>query len=347
MNRPSPRVSQFKDISYHKLEVADNTVNMKDVRSPAQKENSYYMDNYEATVTVHKSPPQTRKQYFDFLEIDDETLDVPERTFPASRLSKRKNLRVTFSDHIEVDFIDECVDDRYLSEDEVDGYEGVAEEIMYQIPLDINRGIKQIASSAEFKRVSENISPTSIKSGSSSSDSNTTTSVKQALTKPKIVKPTKCQHQIEAAQLTQQPLLHKRRDTAIKVSSSLNDSEKKPKQLVTAGQDKQKKPENQFQKLPKPLLPDISPKVKSQPSYKQFITNAKRAADISRRYERPWVSGATATQSTFSVWRKRSETVRRTASLPKNFKLPDDLARKSRSEKVLLTGGNRVQIKNT
>lgn len=336
MNKPSPRKSYFGDTPYHTLGVADTANTMKSPRSPRQKENSYYMENYEATITVHKSPPQTRKQYFDYIEIDDETTDIPERSFPSSRLSKRKNLRVTFSDHIEVDFIDDSTDDRYISEDEVDGYDGGVEEVMYEIPIDRNRGIKQISSSAEFKRVSENISPTSIKSGSSSNDS-ATSGGKPTFTKANVVKPTKCQHQIEAAQLTQQPLLHKRRESVTRLSTP-SDSEKK--QFTTS----QKKQELHG-KTSKMLLPDITAKVKNQPSYKQFMTNAKRAADISRRYERPWVSGATGAQSTFSVWKKRSETVRRTASLPKNFKLPDDLSR--RPQKVFMSGSDRIHIKNS
>ena len=343
MSRPSPRVSHFGDIPYHKLEVADKSETMKDTKtpvSPRQKENSYYMENYDATITVHKSPPQNRKHYFDYIEIDDETKDIPERSFHSSyKLAKRKNLRVTFSDHIEVDFIADVGEGTFLSEDEVDGGEGVGEKL-FEIPLDKGKALKQISSSAEFKRVSENISPTgSNKSGVNNSN---ISSVRQPFSKA-VPKPTKCQHQIQAAQNTKQPLLQKRRDTGITVTS-LSDLEKKTKHFVEQIHDRNKKAEVQA-RVAKALFPDISSKIKAQPSYKQFIANAKRAVEITRRYERPWVSGNNSTQSTFSVCKKRSESVKRTASLPRNFKLPDDLAKRPSSEKVLLNG--RLRIKNS
>lgn len=337
MSFNSPRLSQFGDLPYHRLDVPDPGANkMRDSLGPREKESSYYMDNYEATITVHSSPPQQRKQYFDYIEIDDETSDIPERSFSSARLSKRKNLRVTFSDHIDVDFIDGTGD---ASDEDFDDCDGVVEESMFEVPFDRTKGLKQISSSAEFKRVSENISASP--TGNKSSNSSNTNSVKPVRRTSPVKQ--KCPHQVQASQQANQPLLQKRREPS---KVSLSELEKKTKQFIEQMHDKNKKAETQA-RVAKALFPDITNKVKAQPSYKQFIANAKRAVEITRRYERPWVSGNAATQPTFSVWKKRSETVRRTASLPKNFKLPDDLTRRPGSESAALTSGNRIRIRNS
>lgn len=301
--------------------------------SGVTKESTYYMDNYEATVTVHKSPPQQRKQYFDYLEIDDETREDSERVYPNFRLSKRKNLRVTFSDHIEVDVIENYES----SGDEDEETNSVVDETLYEIPTDRNKTLRQISSSAEFKAVTENISPrpTKVRTVGDTKVSST-----EAVTK------TKYQTQTPAQNVhCSQPLLQKRRTTS---RLSLTDLEKKTKEYISQLQEKTKRAETQA-RVAKAIFPDISAKIRSQPNYKQFIANARRAVEITRKYERPWVSG-TSRQQDFNTWKSRSDTVRRTTSLPKNFKLPENLTSERQrplSENVLVAGGERQRIRNS
>ncbi|XP_060597003.1 uncharacterized protein LOC132750930 [Ruditapes philippinarum] len=289
------------------------------------------MDNYEATITVHKSPPQQRKQYFDYIEIDDETQDTTERIYPAYKLSKRKNLRVTFSDHIDVDVIED-----YESYDEEEDKNSVLEEAVYEIPLDRTKGLRQISSSAEFRSVTENISPRQTKT-QPVGDAKTTTKTPVTKTKP----------QSPQIAPSSQPLLQKRR-TNNTSRMSLADLEKKTKEYMVQLHEKTKRAEAQA-RVARAIFPDISAKVRSQPNYKQFIANARRAVEITRKYERPWVSGASSQNQT--VWRPKTESMRRTASLPKNFRLPDNLTsdRHSRpsSNDILLAGGDRQRLHNS
>lgn len=306
-------------------------------KEPVRKESTYYMDNYEATVTVHKSPPQTRKQYFDYIEIDDETQDSSDRVYPAFKLSKRKNLRVTFSDHIDVDVIED-----YESYDEEEDKNSVLEETVYEIPLDRTKGLRQLTSSAEFKSVTENISPRHSKT-QSVGDAKTTTKTSVAKSKS------------PSTQVAQgsQPLLQKRRTNNNNNSTttsrlSLTDLEKKTKEYMAQLHEKTKRAEAHA-RVARAIFPDISAKVRSQPNYKQFIANARRAVEITRKYERPWANGASSQNQT--PWRPRTETMRRTSSLPKNFRLPENLTsdKHSRpsSNNVLLAGGDRQRIHNS
>ncbi|XP_045194177.2 uncharacterized protein LOC123549812 [Mercenaria mercenaria] len=291
------------------------------------------MDNYEATITVHKSPPQQRKQYFDYIEIDDETKDDSDRVYPAFKLSKRKNLRVTFSDHIEVDVIED-----YESFDEKEDQNSVLEETVYEIPVDRTKGLRQISSSAEFKSVTENISPRHTRA-QSVGDAKLTTKTTVTKTKSQLQQPS------ENSQFSQ-PLLQKRRSTT---KCSLADLEKKTKEYIAQLQEKTKRAEAHA-RVARAIFPDISSKVKSQPHYKQFIANARRAVEITRRYERPWVNGTSGQQQNLNTWRYKSETVRRTSSLPKNFRLPENLTTERHSRPGsdnVLSGGERQRIRNS
>lgn len=309
--------------------------------SAVRKESRYYMDNYQATITVHTSPPHQRKQYFDYIEIDDETNDYTEGISHSQRSSKRKNLRVTFSDHIEVDVIqdlDSC-DGKYEDEDDRNSIVG---ETLYELPMDRTKGIKQISCSAEFKSVSENIVPRYSKAQSHGAA--------KVIHKANVAN-TKCQAQHvthNTHQLTQ-PLLNKRNQTP---KYSLSDLEKKTKGYIAQLQEKTKRAEA-HSNYARALLPDISAKVNTaQPNYKQFIANAKRAVEVTRRYERPWLSGAPG-QQPFNMWKQRSETVRRTSSLPKHFKLPDnniiasERYRRTGSDNVVSAGGERLKSRNS
>ncbi|XP_052817800.1 uncharacterized protein LOC128243858 [Mya arenaria] len=299
------------------------------------KESKYYMDNYQATITVHKSPPLQRKQSYDFLEIDDETKDEVDGSFASSRLPKRKNLRVTFSDNIIVD-----VFDSFDVSSDTESDEGIVEETLYEIPQDRSRGIRQISSSAEFKSVSDNITPA--RTNNLSSEPVINAAKQSSQNSPTTNEP---KSPIKQPSSPRQPLLQKRKTSKV----TLSDLEKRTKEYIAKLQEKNKKAEARA-RVAKAMFPDISAKVKSQPNYKQFIDNAKRAVEITRRYERPWAYGASATQPTVSVWRKRSENVRRTSSLPKNFKLPDDLtATSSRqtSDNVILSASYRQRIRNS
>jgi len=313
------------------------------------KESRYYMDNYEATITVHQSPPMQRRQAFEYLEIDDETKHEVESALSTSRLSKRKNLRVTFSDHIDVDVF-ESFD--YLTDSDSD--EGIV-ETLYELPRDRNKGIKQIATSAEFRSVSENIGqnngPSSPEREIVQTGAKSVIKASPALKQQKTqqqqqqqpLQPPPQQQQVSSKTEQNQPLLQKRRSSRV----SLSDLEKRTKDYILQLQEKNKRAEAHA-RVAKKLFPDISSKVKTQPSYKQFIDNAKRAVEITRRYERPWASGSSGTQQTFSVWRKRSENIRRTSSLPKNFKIPDNLTTsRPSSDNVMLSATYRQRIKNS
>ncbi|KAH3714749.1 uncharacterized protein LOC127856281 [Dreissena polymorpha] len=292
------------------------------------KENSYYLDNYDAKVTVHSSPPQQRR-LFDFIEIDDETRDDTDRSYSSSKLSKRKNLRVTFSDNIIVDVFDDF--DNAHDDDSCD--EGIVEETLYELPSDGGKSLRQISSSTEFKTVSENlISP---RLNPSSREPNTgSCAIPSQRTSP-IIKQPVCKQQPEANQ--QQPLLDKRKSNRI----TLSDLEKKTKEYIAKMHERTKRAETQG-RVARAIFPQISAKVKAQPEYKKFIDNAKRAVEITSRYERPWARGGGGTQQTYSVWRKRPETVRRTSSLPKNFKIPEDLNTKPRPETVVHNNRQRI-----
>lgn len=295
-----------------------------------KKENSYYMDNYEATITVHKSPPQQRKQYFDFLEIDDETKEDTERVYPSYRLSKRKNLRVTFSDHIEVDVIEDFdAFENTFSEDEDTC---VTEETIYEIPFDRSKGLKQITSSAEFKSVTEDISPRKSQSNISCASPRGKSNVSQ----------TKNQSQLTnrgtPSPNISQPLLHKRK---VSPKVTLSELEKKTREYVAKLEDKKAEVNA---RVAKALFPDITKKMHSQSNYKQFINSAKRAVEITRRYERPWKSGGATNQPSYHVWKRKNDAVHRTSSLPRNFRFTDDIPR-PRSENVI-TGDNRHRIRN-
>ncbi|KAL4235392.1 hypothetical protein ACF0H5_007028 [Mactra antiquata] len=320
--------------------------------SPMKKESSYYMDNYEATVTVHKSPPQQRKQYFEFLEIDDETKEEPERTYPSYRLSKRKNLRVTFSDHIEVDVIEDFDDLDNFSDD--DEHTGVFEEILYEIPSDKTKGLQQISSSAEFKCVSEDIgTPRGSKSSLNNSGSGSNVRIKSNLisspSSSKTVSPVlPASNRGTPSPTVSQPLLQKRKTSQQRVS--LADLEKKTREYVAKLEDKNKKAETNA-RVAKALFPDITKKIHAQSNYKKFIANAKRAVEITRRYERPWLLGGTGGGASnqppkYHVVKKRSDAVHRTTSLPSNFRFSDELPR-PRSESTLVYSDNRQRIRNT
>lgn len=270
----------------------------------SKKENSYYMENYEATVTVHKSPPLNRKYCFEYLEIDDETKEDVDRSFPVSRLSKRKNLRVTFSDHIEVDVIEDMniADD----EDKDDADYGFVESRMYEIPLDKSKGLKEISSSFEFKTVSDKLSSPRI--------TKTQTNGGNDISGKACAAGTNCQSNIQPTV----PSLYKRKTNS---KFTLGDLEKKTKDYLLQLQEKTKRAEAQA-RIAKTSFPDIVSKVKSQSNYKDFIANTKHALEITRRYARPWVIG-TPNKHT---GKQRSDIIRRSASLPKNFRLPDNIS---------------------
>lgn len=320
-----------KSVSNSSIFQTEGTLSPRE-QHPGGKEGTYYMDNYEATVTVHKSPPQQRRQFYDYIEIDDETSDYRESVLPNYKISKRKNLRVTFSDHIEVDVFEDfdSVDGREDEED--DEQKGIVQETLYEIPFDRTKGLKQITSSAEFKSVTENISPRPSKQ---QTNSNAKIPTKTSVTKT--------QRQVQQNQNTQ-ALLQKRKAPTTRVS--LSDLEKKTKEYIAKLEEKNKRAEAHA-RVARNLFPDISAKVKAQPSYKQFIANARRAVEITRRYERPWVNGGSNAQS-FNVWRQRSETVRRSSSLPKNFKIPDDVtSERRRPGSDIVAGGDRHGVRNS
>lgn len=281
------------------------------------------MDNYDATFTVYKSPPLNRKQCFDYLEIDDETKEDTDRSFPAARLAKRKNLRVTFSDHIEVDVIEDI--ESAADTDCGDADDELEESTLYEIPFDRGKELMKFSSSSEFKTVTEKLlSPGSAKTENTGENEHSFQANETW---------TKCQTNTQPTQ----KMLYKRNPS---IKLTLNDLGKKNKEHILKLQGTVQRAETQA-KIPQSIFPHIASKAKPQANFKEFIANAKHAVETTRIYERPWISG-TSNKRYYNVGSQRSDTVRRTASLPRNFRLPNKLSTsRPASENVLLEADNK------
>ena len=316
---------------------------------PFVKEPSYYMDHYEATVTVHTSPPQQhhvtqlQQSSCEFLEIDDETRNIPESKFTRNKLSKKKNLRVTFSDHIEVDLIEDLYDD-------IDGdiSEDLAvEETIYEI-VKGSGGNKCSKGSFRFKEAIclQTPKPLVLSHGNSELKvAEENVSPKSPLGSPRRLKMTSPKSSKLTSLTSSPPLLHKRRIS----QSSMNEPEKTSKDYLQELRERRQS-KNQRSITLNTLFPDFGSNTvsRSQLSYSNFLSDAKKAVERTNiANDRPW-SKRSLEKPVYGLYNeKTSETtksagsLRKTTSLPRNFRLPETLYsgryRRPSSDNTILT----------